>query len=268
MNASKFDQLSKMLGRRDSRRGLVAGGLGLAGAALGSRSLAQEGTPVATPAVDEHDPHTSADHAGADPVFLFVQHFESGAWTPKEGEEGVYVLTLTGSLASTTFFSDRPERIFGIAPTQQFLDGLGFTPSNPPNAALVAHTEEGDQEILVIELFNPVYDPATQTLTYEAQILADYGEHGLAHLARQQEDLHLPETLGDGSLFIDACSSRSITCYDKASGITIGKAESKMCFNYITMRCEHCRTAQRVCGNAYPDRCKDAKGNLLCGNAP
>ena len=40
-------------------------------------------------------------------------------------------------MAATIYFSDRPERIFGDLPTQEFLDTLGFTPDFPPNAALI-----------------------------------------------------------------------------------------------------------------------------------
>jgi hypothetical protein len=59
---------------------------------------------------------------------LFVQTFASGSLLPKEGEEGTFILTLNGGYGRTIGFSDRPERIVGSVPTQQFLDGLGFTP--------------------------------------------------------------------------------------------------------------------------------------------
>ncbi|MEZ4507826.1 MAG: hypothetical protein R2848_18695 [Thermomicrobiales bacterium] len=42
-------------------------------------------------------------------------------------------------------------------PTDRFLEGLGFTPVNPPNAAAVVRTPEGERDVLVVELFNPVY---------------------------------------------------------------------------------------------------------------
>ena len=269
MNLNRFDHLSRIFARRGSRRGLMAGGLGIASAAVGTRAFAQE----AAPTVDPNDPHPSADDTTVETEFLFVQPFESGTWTPKDGEDGMYTLTLSGADANTVYFSDRPERIVGLAPNQQFLDGLGFPPDNPPNAAVVAARGNGsgvdgsDHEVLVIELYNPVYDPGTGTLAYEARVLADYGEQGLAHLAGQQQDYEFGETFEEGSLFIDGCSSRTITCHDKTSGITIGKAESKMCMNYVLMQCEHCKTAAHVCGNAYPDRCgKDANGNWQCGN--
>ena len=45
----------------------------------------------------------------------------------------MFVLTLTGAAAHTTYFSGGPERITGLAPTQPFLDGLGFAAENPSN---------------------------------------------------------------------------------------------------------------------------------------
>ena len=41
-----------------------------------------------------------------------------------------------GVAPQTIAFSDRPERIVVQAPMQQFLDGLGFSVENPPNAAI------------------------------------------------------------------------------------------------------------------------------------
>lgn len=81
---------------------------------------------------------------------MFVRSFVGGALAPKAGEEGVYELTLRRGLGSTISFSDRPERVVGTVPTGTFLGGLGFTPGNPPNAALVADTGGGNEEILVV----------------------------------------------------------------------------------------------------------------------
>lgn len=92
---------------------------------------------------------------------------------PKAGENGVYTLTLTDTPDQTVYFSDRPARVVGVAPLQQFLDGLGFSPQNQPNAALVAQTAIGE-DVLVIELLNPRNDEAAHTLTYDARVLENY----------------------------------------------------------------------------------------------
>src|SRR5690606_7035606 len=132
MNPTRFDTISKLFASRKTRRSAIAGGASLAAASVasvGGRAFAQDATPVALP----DDPHSSADEAKVSPDFLFVQPFDAGTWTPKDGEDDVYTLTRTGAAAHTVYFSDRPERIVGLAENQQFLDGLGFSPNNPPN---------------------------------------------------------------------------------------------------------------------------------------
>jgi hypothetical protein len=242
MDTNRFDTISKIFASRRTRRSAVASGVGLAAAAIGGRALAQD----ATPAPVSEDPHPSADITTAKTEFLFVQPFDAGTWTPKAGEDGTYTLTLTGAAANTVYFSDRPERIFGVTPNQQFLDGLGFTPANPPNAAVVAQREGGDdQEVLVIELLNPQYDADTQTLTYDAKVLADYGEHGLAHAALQQQDYELGETFGAGSLFIDDCDPVDIECFTKSDGTVVGLYTQEMC--WVGDQCVGCQSPDDMC---------------------
>lgn len=206
MTTHRFDAVTKTFATGLSRRAaLQATGLGLAAGLTGSRIAAQE----ATPNVDEID----------DTTFLFVQTATAGSFTPNTdagtptvdgtptpGGGGEYLLTLEGHHGGTIYFSDRPARIFGNAPTQAFLDGLGFSPTNPPNAALVTQTEDGTEEVVVLELLAPTYDEASGTLTYGATILAEYEGEGLTHVAAQQQESALPETFGRSSLFIDDCA--------------------------------------------------------------
>ena len=74
---------------------------------------------------------------------LFIQSFQSGSVVPKDGAEGRYTLTLEQGLGHTIYFSDRPDRIVGAPRPPQFLEGLGFPDDNPPNAALVVETADG-----------------------------------------------------------------------------------------------------------------------------
>ncbi len=127
--------------------------------------------------------------------------------TPLNADEGQFALTLDGLNPQTIYFSDRPERVFGLATTATFLEGLGFTPEDPPNAALVVTTENGEEDVLILELLEPVWDEASGTLTYTVQLLSDYAEPGLAFAALQQTDFDLPENFGLGGLFIDGCST-------------------------------------------------------------
>ena len=81
----------------------------------------------------------------------------------------------------------------GTVPTDRFLDALGFTPISPPNAAVVVTTPEGERDVLVVELVNPVYsrsygENGEDVLTYEATVLSGYQGTGLAEWTPQVDD--------------------------------------------------------------------------------
>lgn len=243
MDAGRFDTLAKGLAGSLTRRAALGAGLAGAIAPLGMRrAVAQDATPAATPV-----PTTGQE-------FLFVQTAEAGRWEPKPGESGTYLLTLTGAASQTIYFSDRPERIVGTVPVDQFLDVLGFTPANPPNAALV--TGHGDdEEVLVIELLAPAYDPGTDTLTYEARVLEDYQEEGLAFVAARQADIDLPESFGETSLFIDDCPDSDFWCFRTcldAPGTVYGVGT---CWSYFPPGCFPCDA--QLCNETFPE-CDDA----------
>ncbi len=272
MTPTRFDRISKLFAvyRLSRRKALAAGGAALAAPSLAAANLtatAQGASPVATPGIDPNDPHPSADTDEDHPEFLFVQPFDAGTWAPKPGEDGVYTLTLSGAAAQTVYFSDRPERIVGLAPTLRFLDALGFTPENPPNAALVATVEGSDeQEVLVIELLNPVYDADAATLTYDARVLNDYGEAGLAYLAQQQTDYELPETFGAGSLFIDDCPDGTVTCTNHFDGSVVGSFSIGFCWT-SSLCCQVCCTDcdyELQCTQQFGDACNNGKKGYYC----
>lgn len=270
MNPTHFDRLTRYLatGRRSRRQTLISGGTALAGLLAGHTATAAPGaTPPATP--------VPIDTAGTRPEFLFTQPFDAGTWAPKAGEAGTYTLTLTGAEAHTTYFSDRPARVVGLTPTQTFLDGLGFSPTNPPNAALVAQTAAG-QDILVIELLHPVYDAKAATLTYDAHVLANYGKRGLAFLAQQQADDKFEATFGEGSLFIDDCadSTDADGCwvpnsYESDGRKLVGYITSGNCWSWGQGTCLPCGSYSSLCnatytGDCYQDNCYDDIS--ICGS--
>ena len=246
--------------------------MGLAAAGLFTTRLtsAQDATPAATP-VFPSDPHPSADGVVTHPEYLFVQPFDGGTWAPKAGEDGTFVLTLTGAAAQTTYFSDRPERDTGLAPNQQFLDGLGFTPENPPNAAIVVQTDSGEEDVLVVELLAPVYDAEAATLTYEAKVLRDYGGRGLADVAQQQSDYDLPASFGQGSLFIDDCLPSLLDgCYYQEPNSDyqfIGNVPSGNCWNASKILCEPCQSYSSLCNQMYQACLGTCQDDIaLCGD--
>lgn len=232
------------LARRRSRRAALKGGSTTIAAAvsvaLGRAAGAQDASPA----------------AGATPTdgaFLFVQTAASGTFTsnpgagtpaadgtPVPGGGARYLLTLEGHSGGTVYFSDRPERVFGDAPTNRFLDGLGFSPANPPNAALVAQTDAG-QDTLVVELLDPAYDESAGTLTYGANVLGGYDGAMLAHATAQQQDDAFAASFTHASLFIDDCPDISI-CYFTAT-IPMGSVPGgpiHTCWSWHTFSCLPC----------------------------
>jgi hypothetical protein len=239
MDSSSFDRLTMNLGTRFSRRrALAIGAAGLATAGLARASagaIAQDATPQA--AVSEH------------PAFLFVQLADSGTWIPKPDEEGVYLLTLSGTGEQTLYFSDRPDRIVGTLPTDEFLNALGFTPVEPPNAAVVVTTPEGERDVLVVELFNPVYtrtfgDNGEEFLTYEALVLNSYRGEALEEWVPQADDDQLPAEFTNVSLFIDDCANIT-SCYKRSGSELqyVGEIPGgpfPRCFDSDALMCRSC----------------------------
>ncbi len=202
MDSNRFDQLTRTVGAKLSRRRALAGGVaGLSALALARRSLpglAQDATPQASPVSGQ-----------SHPPFMFVQLADSGSWMPKPDEDGVYLLSLTGAGDQTLFFSDGNVGTFA---TDHMLKTLGFTPVNPPNAAVVVTAPDGTQDVLVVELLNPIYSQVADgddRLVYEAKVLNVYTGNGLEEWVPQAEDDQLPTEFTNVSLFIDDCGDVS-----------------------------------------------------------
>lgn len=201
MDPSYFDQLTMRLGARLSRRRVLA--TGVAGMSARTLSAQQRGTSAqgATPA-------PSTDAGDSSPGFIYVQLAERGTWTPKPNEEGLFELALYGTGEQTLYFATGSDRIVGVMPTDQFLDELGFTPANPPNAAVEVWSASGERDVLVVQLIDPVYtrtfgDDAEETLTYDARVLSAYTGERLTEWLPDVEDDQLPVEFTNVSLFID-----------------------------------------------------------------
>jgi hypothetical protein len=266
MDAPRFDALARALAVRTSRRRALAGGAaGVTAVALG-RAGAQDATPAGEA--------TPVSLPGFGQEFLFVQTATSGSFrpnptagtpvvdgTPAPGGGAQFLLTLEGHSGQTIYFSDRPQRIFGEAPTDRFIDGLGFSPANPPNAALVADTAEQGDDVLIVELVDPVYDETNGTLTYGANVLAEYQGDGLAHLAQQQADTELPEEFGRASLFIDDCPNTGIYCLSSLlpSCKVVSVVGTGTCWHWECLCCTLCSGSPLDICNQYVPEC--ANGN-------
>jgi hypothetical protein len=256
MQAHQFDRITKLLtARRVSRRAALQGSAAAGAAGLLSHGLAtaQEATPV-----------TDEERL----AFLFLQSFESGnlvpapAASPTADGGAAYTLTLNSGLGETLFFSDRPERIVGTVPTPTFLDALGFTPANPPNAALVADKADGDQDVLVLELFNPRYDETTRTATYDVHILQNDARVDMTFVEEPQLIAEEERDYTGAHLFIDDCPDTTYCCYT-ASGDMAGYTTDGTCWSWKKLDCLPCRDYSDVCNATFPDACQ---GNCTVGN--
>ena len=220
MDPFRIDRIAKQFaGRRFSRRqALTTGGAGLAAASLAAvagfaTGSAQDATPDAGANDAILDVVVDPDAPVDKTTFLFVQTYQAGTITPTEGVDGRYTLTLEQGHGQTIYFSDRPDRIVGANPTPQFLEGLGFPDDNPPNAALVVETAPGETDVAVVELFNPLYDPETQGVTYEIEVLGNWQAELEMEFHEAPTDLAtLAPSFGSAQLFIDDCADGTVYC--------------------------------------------------------
>ncbi|HET9660767.1 MAG TPA: hypothetical protein VFP05_10595 [Thermomicrobiales bacterium] len=245
MDPKQFDTISRLLAsHRISRRSALLAGAGVA--ALGVTGAAAQATPEAM--TDQATPEVPTVQASPDAAseagvpFMFVQTF--GAGSLDAATEGVpNMLLVADHLAGQTlYFSDRPERVVGMVPTEEFLaggsddQGLGFTPTDPPNAALVLP----DDKILVVELIDPQYDAATGQVRYQLHVLDDVSQ---IDLSLETEPLTIADAVGEftaASLFIDDCPDGQIICYASDGSTVVGQIQSGFCYDAGAACCNPC----------------------------
>lgn len=251
MDYRSFDAIVRSFGTRRSRRSAVKGGVAtVAGLALGTGAAQAQGTP-------------EAGEGAADSATLFVQTAAGGTFlpnassSPEAGKHGTHLLTLSGHSGQTIHFSDRPQRSFGQVETETFLESMGFTPANSPNAALVVSTPAGEEDILILELLNPTYERDGNLLIYEANILGEYSGEDLAPAADRQQDQKLASEFAHASLFIDDCPGDvTLMCLD-ADMHYWGELAVARDFCLIDDRCQPCdggfEKTDRDCMTQFPD---------------
>ena len=132
---------------------------------LSALSVFSVGTSLTT-VVHAQEGNTT-DHA---PKFFAIQHAQSGSIS--EINETTYSLELNDVSDKTILFSDRPDRIVKSVSTTDFIGnwstGEDSFAVDAPNAVLVV--DEKQQDVTIIELFDPVYDSDKKSLTYESNI--------------------------------------------------------------------------------------------------
>lgn len=252
---------SSGLDRRSALKSLSAMGAGM----LTALGLAQSTHLVAA---QDATPESVSETEDTKTATMFVQLAEGGTWMPKPDEDGVYLLTMAAPSNQTIYFSDRPDRIVGAVGTDTFLDQLGFTPRNPPNAAAVVNLADGTRDVLIIELFDPVYTqtPEGDVLTYEARVLTAYVGDGLTPWVGLPDDDQLPAEFDEMTLFIDDCGDISGCCTYLVSipgGRWVGSLPGGpygSCY-WFPWGCYSCRDDMeyfdKVCRDHYPYECRD-----------
>jgi hypothetical protein len=132
------------------------------------------------------------------PQFLAIQHAQSG--TISDINSTSYTLQLNDLADETILFSDRPNRIVVTETTRDFVgnwtSGEDSFQVDPPNAALVL-TDDQEDDVFEIELFNPTYNEDENAIRYDFSVLGN---------ATSSPDL--PPNLGKSVLIIDSSESK------------------------------------------------------------
>ena len=128
------------------------------------------------------------------PKFFAIQHANSGSLS--NINQTAYSLELNDVSDKTILFSDRPDRIVTSVSTADFIGnwstGEDSFAVDAPNAILVVDEIEGQQDVTIIELFNPVYDVDKKSLKYN--ITPD-----------NATSIQLPNKFGQTTIVIDNC---------------------------------------------------------------
>jgi len=138
-----------------------------------------------------------------DTGLLYVQQALGGAFTTApSGNPDEYTLTLNNVWPETTFFANRPSRNWGRLGNSEFIMSGLFNESDPPNASLAFSDSNIYGDLVILELMNPHYDSASQTLVYSVRFLDGQDP---AALMRSLENNSPTGTasFGSASLYID-----------------------------------------------------------------
>jgi hypothetical protein len=209
-----------------------------------------------------------SDKTEDDVHFLFVQTFGVGSIGPKAGDEEIMTLTADHLAGQALYFSDRPERIVGMVSTVRFLGAggqqkdLGFTPANPPNAALVfGGTDDQPGDVAVVELIDPTYDQSSGQVTYGVRVLANVEDTDLhldaAPLTPDQAVRHFDSA----SLFIDDCPDGVVWCQVGDGVFPYQGSDIGYCYDWGKVCCNPCGSVDlnywaQQCNSTYWDQCQ------------
>ncbi|MES0863690.1 hypothetical protein ABLN87_15175 [Ruegeria sp. SCPT10] len=105
----------------------------------------------------------TSEDKNAPESFLFVQHADAATFVGT-------TLTLEGADKSIIVFTDRPHRAASTIPVSELVkrwgEGDDSFAADPPNAALVGETENGDPVSLIVEVTAPALSDGAMSYQY------------------------------------------------------------------------------------------------------
>ena len=146
----------------------------------------------------------SVPNRAAEPSFMLVFQAQRGSLSPDANKPGAYTLTLRDTDSTAVFFSDRPKRLVGNLPVSLLAhnwSAMGFD-TDAPVAAAVVNAGTESQQTLVLELNKPVWDGATNTLSFSAVQGANLDVDPLT-FSGQQSTAQLPATFSSIDVYLD-----------------------------------------------------------------
>lgn len=109
---------------------------------------------------------------------LFIQVANSGQLIPQQNQPNTYTLILKEVDRFTSYFADRPSRVTGLIPTQDFItcwQQQRDIQQTPPNVAIETTDKDGNRINRVFVLSHPIYDKKHRQMTYTAKLTDNHG---------------------------------------------------------------------------------------------
>lgn len=158
-----------------------------------------------------------------------------GVLTANGGSFADGKLTLKDVDPRAVWFTDRPARRAGTDGIDAFTK-LFFTGDDPPNAAVKVAGAPASQDLAVLELSKPSYDPDARTLSFAANTIPaseskrDTAQRVAAHPGIAEaiagQDGSLPATFGAVSVFVDMAQQTVKTTENNPQQETVTTSET------------------------------------------
>lgn len=199
---------------------------------------------------------------------MLVHTADSGTFVPKEGEVGIFILTLNGVANDVVSFRDSPDRISKTIPTNAFITAFPlFAEGDEVHAALDISGARDDSFVLIVELLNAEFDEENSTLIYEVKkVQPENATAGLQYWSGRVSNPPV-EDFGTAGLYLDSsdckssgympdvgdrfCGSATISVLGNPFGFggiafkNIGNSDVELCYHNCSGVEESC--ARNVC---------------------